>query len=325
MSQALVVRNYDDLRKVLAAAAASGDLHQNADGSAGYMQGLNAAAINDQRSFATRRQIVVPKTANIVILDGGRVYWDRSASAAHFKKQTDRDFYLGRAVGDAASTDTTMTVNMNVDPLYDRDIAKDSFTTVIVGTEAVGGDNLFRRGGAHDIVINSTSEAQKVDMLGQDGWAAAGANAIVEFAFCVPSDGAGTVVDVSVGIASGTHASDADAIAQHLLMHLDANNTAIRFQSKDGTTTVTSTDSTKIYTEGQDSTKRVEVWFDMRNKADVQIYVDGVNVLGSTVFDVSAAASAWLLLCHVEKSAAADTYEFQLDWLRARFSEQRPG
>jgi hypothetical protein len=173
------------------------------------------------------------------------------------------------------------------------------------------------------VVISATNEAQKVDALSVDGFAPQTANAVVEFAFEVPSDGAGTVVDVSVGAASGTHASDADAITSHLFMHLDANSPNINFQSKDGTTTVASTDSTIDYTEGQALANRVEVWFDMRDPSDVQVYVNGANVLPNTVFNVAAAAAAsWSLLMHVEKSASTDTYEFQLDWLRARFSEQ---
>jgi hypothetical protein len=147
------------------------------------------------------------------------------------------------------------------------------------------------------------------------------ANAIVELVFSVPNDGAGTVVDVNMGIASATHATDADSIAQYLFMHLDANNTAIRFQSKDGTTTVASTDSLITYTEGSAVANLVYVWFDMRNPADVQVYVNGSLVLGATVFDVSAFAGPWFLLAHIEKTSAADVYEFDLHRLRARIGE----
>lgn len=298
------------------------DVRQMPDGSAGVYDGTATITAGSYLYYSTTGTFNVVKNTSVALLKGGKVYWDHSAGEATFRKLDDQDFYIGRVHEDAAAADSIVVVELNVDPPYDLDLARDPFVTAIVGTQALGGLALNRRGGAHDVVISSTNEAQKVDALGIDGFAAAGANAIVEFAFCVPSDGAGTAVDVSVGIASATHATDADSIAQHLLMHLDANNTAIRFQSKDGTTTVTSTDSTKTYTEGQTSAVRKEVWFDLRDPSDVQVYVDGVNVLAATVFDVSAAASTWRLLMHVEKTASTDTYEFQLDWLRARFADQ---
>lgn len=272
-------------------------------------------------TFKTRGVYKVVKTSGIVLLKGGRVYWDHSANAATYKKVSDRDFYIGRAAADAASSSTSVDVVLNVNPPYDIDLARDSFATAITGTQALGGLALNRRGGALNFVLSSTNEAQKLDALSLDGFAT-GANPIIELAFCVPSDGAGTVVDVSIGAASATHATDADSIAQHLLMHLDANATAIKFQSKDGTTTVAATDSTKVYVEGQTNSVRKEVWFDMRDPADVQIYVDAELVLDGTTFNVNAAASTWFLLAHIEKTAAADTYEFLLEFLWARFAEQ---
>lgn len=298
-------------------------VQQMPDGSAGVFDSAIGASSGDFVDWSTNGTFTILKDTTTNILKGGRVYWDRSAGLATFRKINDRDFYLGRAVQDEALANPTVQVELNVDPPYDIDLARDSFITALVGTQALGGFALNRRGGAHDIVISATNEAQKADMLAIDGFAAGGANAIIEFAFCVPSDGAGTVVDINVGIASATHATDFDSIAQYLAMHLDANNTAIRFQSKDGTTTVASTDSTTTYTEGQSNASgtRKEIWFDMRNAADVQVYVDGVNVLPATVFDVSAAASTWRPIVHIEKTASTDAYEFQLDWHRTRFAE----
>ena len=68
-------------------------------------------------------------------LDGGRAWWDFSARMVHFKRVDDRDFYLGRFVGDAALNDTTCSVNLNEDPPYDLDLIRDPYTTVPVGTQ----------------------------------------------------------------------------------------------------------------------------------------------------------------------------------------------
>lgn len=322
MADARFVRFWDEQLVTTQAAVGSGEIWQHADGRAVVYEDINAAGSGDRVVFKASGHHTITKTAGVVILDGGRVYWDHSANAATFRKVNDRDFYIGRAVGDAASADVTVVVNLNVDPPYDLDVARDPHLTAIVGTQVLTGLSLWRRGGAHDFNITATNEAQKLDILSKDGFAAGAANAIVEFAFNVVSGGAGTVVDVSLGIASATHATDADSIAQHLFLHLDANNVNINLQSKDGTTTVTVQDTTIDYTAGNTVATRVEVWFDCRNPADVQCYVNGVLVLASVVFDVSAAASTWFLLAHIEKTAATDTYELYLDWMRARFAEQ---
>jgi hypothetical protein len=129
-------------------------------------------------------------------------------------------------------------------------------------------------------------------------------------------------VDVSIGIANGTHATDADSITEHVFIHLDANATAIKAQSKDGSTTVTATDTTAVYVEGSATANLVYVTMDMRDPADVQIYVNGVLVLPSTVFNVNAAVGPWHLLFHIEKTSAADVYELDLHEMRVRICEQ---
>lgn len=299
------------------AGLATGELIQLPDGRAGVVDKATSSG-GLTTPFVTQVWDIT-KTAGVVFLDGGRVYWDHSANAATYKKVNDRDFYIGRAVGDAASASTTARVAINIDPRYDIDILRDPFTTAFTGTQALGGLALLHRGGLH-AVLSSTNEAQKVDALSVDGFAT-GANAIIEFAFRVISDGAGSNTDVSIGVANGTHASDADSITESLFIHLDGNDVDINAESDDGTTEVASTDTTINYTEGSSVSERVEVWMDMRNPADVQIYVNGSLVLGSTVFDVSAATGPWKLLFHVEKSSSTDTYEIALDWLRCRFTE----
>ncbi len=320
MADASATRDASPVFLTLGATALPFELRQMPDGRAGWMQGPNAGATNDQRQFRTDGQIAVPKTSGIVFLDGGRVYWDRSARLAHYKPVDDRDFYIGTAVGDAASADAAMTVNLNVAARYNLDLAGMPGTSIPIGTLALGGLGLSRIGGSLNFVLNATSEAQKLDLISKDGFAT-GAKAIIEIAFNVVNDGSGTVVDVSLGIANATNATDADAITRHLFVHLDANATAIKAQSKDGTTTITATDTTKVYVEGAGNANRVEVWFDLRNPADVQVYVNGVNVLPATVFSLAAAVNTWYLLAHIEKTSSTDTYEFDVDFMRARLQE----
>jgi predicted RecA/RadA family phage recombinase len=322
MSDATLLRGRTEIRKTAAAAIASGAIHQLADGSAGVYTGLNAAASGDPTNWKRDGQYIVTKTSGVVILDGNRVYWDHSAGSATYKKVDDRDFYLGRAVGDAASGDTTLVVNLNVDPPYDLDLMRDPGTTVPIGTQALGGFLPPRRlGGAIAFDLTATSEAQKVDLISVDGFSK-DANAIVEVAFRVPTGGSGAAVDYSIGIANASHATDADSITDSVFIHIDGGSTNLNLESDDGTTEVAATDTTADYTAGTTVACREEWWFDMRNPADIQIYRNGVLQLPSSVFNVDASVATWHLLVHLEKTTGTTTADLIVDWMRARLAKQ---
>src|SRR5262249_17301434 len=94
---------------------------------------------------------------------------------------------------------------------------------------------------------------------------------------------------------------DADSIAEHLLVHLDGGSVNIYLQSKDGTTTVAATDSTVDYVAGTPFL----VQFDTTDLTDIQVYINGVNVLPATAFQLNAATGPFKLLAHSEKSGTA--------------------
>jgi hypothetical protein len=212
-------------------------------------------------------------------------------------------------------------VDLNKPQKRDIDVARDFHKTVIVGTQSLNVMGVFRRGGGHKMILSSTSEAQKMDILSEDGFSTA-ANAIIEFTIRVVSDGAGTNTDVNIGAASGTHTSDHDALTQRISVHLNGNAQDIFAMSTDGSTTVAETDTTINYTEGSDVAQRVHGLIDLRNPADAQIIINGALVLDATTFDVSAGASTWFLLAHVEKASSADVYEIDVEELHCWLSEQ---
>ena len=321
MPEAVFVRAWDRTRLTLAASAGAGEVWQLPDGRAAVLDTTAKSSGDKTDGWQTSGQFTLPKTNGVVILDGAPVYWDHSANSATYRAVNDRDFFLGTSAGDYSSGDTTIVVNLNVRPTYLVELARDAFISALVGTVAASGCNILPRGGGLNFVLNSTSEAQKLDALSVHGFSK-DANWIVEGAFRVVSDGAGTNTDVSLGIANATHATDADSITESVFIHLDGNNTNINAESDDGTTEVAATDTTLDYTEGTALATRVEFWLDGRDPADVQIYVNGALVLGSTVFNVNAAVGPLFLLAHVEKTSSADTYEVALDWLRVRLAEQ---
>lgn len=321
MADAVFNRNFDERLVRLAASVSGGELWQQYDGSAGFFDSLSAASSGGDKTFKVAHGAILTKETGIAILKGGRCYWDHSANKVTYRKVADRDFYIGRAAKDAASGDAVVEVILNADPRYDIDLAIDPFETTIVGTQALGGLALLRRGGGDQLKLDTTNEAQKVDMLSIDAFSK-DANAIVEFAFRVISDGAGAEPDLNIGVANATHATDADSITEAVFIHLDGNSVNINAESDDGTIEVAATDTTIDYTEGAGYSVRTECWIDMRDPADVQIYVNGALVLDGTTFNVNAATGPFKLLAHLEKSAAASVYEIAVDWFRVRFSEQ---
>lgn len=305
MSEALLVQSGDALDYTSVAAITGGQVIQLPDGRAGVLPTDVAA------STLTAAQVTgvyeIDKTTSMVLLAGGRAYWDYSANKVHYKKVNDRDFYLGRVVADAAAADTTVKVALNVNPPDDIDILRDGALSVATGTAAAGGFGLPAvYGGARGLSLTATSEAQCVDMLSVDRFAV-GAKAIVEAVFRLGANGSTSAVDFNVGVANGTSTTDADAITEHVLFHIDGGALDILAQSKDGTTTVSATDTTVDATAGSAVANRFECWIDIRDPASVKLYINGARVLSGTTFVLSAATGPLGLLAHLEKTTGTAT------------------
>lgn len=302
---------------VLAAATiAPYEIQQAPSGKCGIHDNAVSVSSGNYYYLRTAGHATCTKTNGFNALKGNRAYWDHSANAVNYKKVNDRDFYMGRFAEDATNAALSCVVDLNADPPYDLDVARDPFDTTYVGTQGLNTMGIFRRGGTHKFLVDATNQAQKMNIITKDGFAL-GANAIIEFAVEVVSDGAGTVVDVSIGAANADDSDNADDITDSLFMHLNANDVNIYFESDDGSTEVAATDSTIDYTEGT----RFEVWMDMRNPASVVMYVNGTQVLSGSTFNVNASVATWYLMAHIEKSSSTDTYELDLDWLRAHYAE----
>lgn len=290
----------------LAAAANSCEVQQLPGGIAGVRQGLTSAAAGDKVSFATEGKFTVTKTSGVVILDGGRVFWDHSANAATFREVNDKDFEIGIAVGDAASADTTMVVDLNKKQSVVADL-RQSGIAIPVGTRAAGGlGDLYANGTVPSLALTATNEAQKIDLLSVPR-RAVGANAIAEFIVALGANGSTSAVDINVGLANGTNATDADSITESVFFHIDGGALDILAESDDGTTEVAATDTTVNITEGAAEANKVELWIDSRDPASVKLYIDGVRVLSGTTFVLTAATGPLGLLAHVEKTSGTAT------------------
>lgn len=321
MAEAELWQADDDVVDYTAEAAITGgDVIQLADGRAAVVP---VDLTTGQKGAAqTCGLFKIAKTTSMVILDGGRVFWDHSANKAHFKSVSDRDFYVGVAVGDAAAADTTLIVALNVQPVYKLDLARDPYLSVLVGTAALNGFGFpYREGGALRFNITATNEAQKVDALTVERLAP-GSNPIVEMAFRMPAGGSGSASDFSLGLANDTHASNADSITDSIFIHMDGGSTTIYAECDDGTNETAATTTATTFTAGTALSNRVEVWIDCRDLSSIKFYIDGVWVASGTTFSVAAMTNALGLLAHVEKTSGTETADMTVDWLRARIAQR---
>jgi hypothetical protein len=315
VSDATYVRDWNRPRYIAQGSVATGRLWQTRDGRAGYFPGTTAAAVTDNILEKTSDQVSVPFNSAINILDGGPVYWDRTnLYATYLRVGANRGFLLGSAIGDNLLS-ATGTVNLNVPPRYDVDLFRDPFTTAIVKT--AGAPAINWRGGAADMLLDATSEAQKVDALSNDG-IITGSKGIVEFAVKVINGGASTHTKFYIGLANATHATDPTAVTEYIYFEIDSNVTTINALASDGTNTLAKTSTTVTYTAGT----RFEGWIDLRDPTHIKLYLNGVQVLISTTISLAAGASNLFLLAWLGKTSSTDTMEVEVDWFKVRTAEQ---
>ena len=279
------------------AAVSAGEVIRLPDGRAGYAP--TAIAAGTLGAVQVCGIAVVAKTASMVMLKGSKVYWDHSASTCSllFGANT-ADIFLGTVLETAASAATTVKVLLNREPKYTLAL-EDGFSSIpIVSITANPQGHMFSVGNGVNAVFDTAAEAQKWNALTTRG-VAVGTKGILKALVCINTNGDDAAFDLNVGMASGTHATDAGAIAESVFVHVNGNDANIYLESDDGTTEVAETDSTVDFTAG---TPFLVQW-DLTDNTDIQVYINGVNVLPSSVFNIAAATGPLKLLFHMEKTA----------------------
>jgi len=279
-------------------ALSAGEVIQLPDGRIGVTAGLAGFASGDPATLLTAGQFTFAKTADVVCLDGGRAYFDKSASTiTPLQTESADNVYAGVFVGDAASAATTCVVDINVEQRTVWDMHGGAADTVIVQT--TGTTKLEWSGGTAQFAFSTNAEAEKVDILSKVSIPVT-QPMIFESIWEVVTAADADVADLSVGLANATHASDADSITESCFFHQDSGaDLNLDAESDDGTTEVAATDTTIDIVAGTPK----EVWIDARDLTDIQMYADGVLVLDSTVFKLDAATGPLKALWHFEKSA----------------------
>lgn len=285
-------------------ALASGEVRQMADGRAGVFVGGKAAAANDGVEYAVDGIFNVLKSTSITFLPGQEVWWDATNNVATY--QGAGDFYMGLC----AETDTVSSSAAGTYIAVDLNAKQHSYkidfnqTGAVMALTAAATSKIMC--GELDLQVIATNEAECADALSSDSIAKTARGIFEgEVNFAVA---AGTATDFSFGIANATSTTDADAITEHVLFHVDGNDTKIYAQSKDGTTTVTATDTTKTYATGT----RKFFQLDARDPASVKLYINGVRVLSATTFVLTAATGPFKLLAHIEKTSSTNTGQMKV-------------
>lgn len=276
-------------------AVSAGQVVQLRDGRAGFCPRAIAAGV---KGAAQVKGIVkVAKTATMVMLPSNKLFWDASANKAHLLHGGDADFYLGVCEDDAASADTTVKVNLNEQPAYTLAL-REGFQSIPVST--AGWPHIYGAGNSVGFKFDLTAEAQKLDALTERALStAACGSSILQVLLCINVAADDAAVDMNFGLATDTHATDCDSITNSLFVHLDGNDTKINIESDNVTAEVASTDTTVTWT----ARTPFLVTFDLRTISDIQVYVDGVNVLPNSTFTLSGGAGPLKLLAHIEKTA----------------------
>ena len=323
-AEAVLLQHKHEQRDIAAATIAASEVQQMNDGRAGVRTGQISAASGDGVNFVTEGRFTVIKTASEVWLDGCEIYWDHSANAATCIPRLaagDKDFYLGTADGDATSAATSGVVNLNVRPTYIIDLQRDPFLTAVVktvvGSTTVEVPHIEPAGGSQAMILGTTAEAQKVDLLSERSFAP-GCKWILEAEINIVTNSDNAAGDFNIGVASATHATDADAIAESAFFHTNGNDLNIYAECDDGTNETAATDTTVDFVAGTP----VSLVIDGRDLTDLHYYVNAVEVLASTTFLVSAMAGPLKALAHLEKTSDDSPGYYKINRLRVRTAER---
>lgn len=286
------------------AALTSGQVLQLPDGRAAVVAGLKGFASGDVASARVRGVFKVAKTADMNLLDGQKIWWVKSTNKANYTG----DFPIGVAVGDSLAAATTVNVDFNVVP--DPIIALNKGTWVHGATDGLG---VVEVAGYKQLAFDAVAEVGMAALYSETTIAVASLP-IFEALVAVYDIGDNAALDISVGLANGTHATDFDSVTESALFHLDGTALAILAESDDGTTEVAATDTTVVAVD--DTYHLLQI--DCRDLSDIQMYIDGVNVLPASVFKLNLATGPLLPIVHLEKTSDNTTAEVRVKEMQVR-------
>lgn len=306
MTEAITHKPTGTVDFTAAAALTSGQIKQLASGLAAVVAGLAGIASGDPAAAYTEGQFRVNKSTSVVFLDGQEVWWDEANGRATYCLAG--TFPIGVAVGDTTAAATTVVVDLNVKPRFAVEQNAGEWDH-----EATNGLGVTVLGGAAKLAFDAVLEAAQAALHSIDS-VPVNSDWIFEAEVAIYDIGDAAALDINIGVASGSHATDADAIAESVFAHLDGSALSILAESDDGTTEVAATDTTK---DAVDDTYFF-LQIDGRDPASVKIYINGARVLDASTFVLTAAAGPLIALAHVEKTSDDTTADVRVKNMRIR-------
>jgi predicted RecA/RadA family phage recombinase len=279
------------------AAVAAGEVIQLRDGRAGFSPSGIAAGVLD--AIQVKGIVELLKSITQTMLPSNKVYWDRATSKCTLVPSS-TTFFIGTVLDDAAYTDPTVKVNLNEQPAYTLAL-RDGYASIPVST--AGWPHIYGGGNSVGFKFDLAAEAQKLDALSLRS-IATGTAGILQALFCVNLNGDDAAFDLNIGLADGTHASDADQIVSSLFVHTDGNALTLNIESDNAAAEVAATTTTLSFVVGTP----ILVTWDLRDWSNIKCYINGLRVgdgtTGASVTLTLAAVTGPLkLLAHMEKSA----------------------
>ena len=299
-TEATVYQQQESPIDFTAVAAITGGQVVNINGKAGVVP--SAVAASGAATAQTEGVYTVTKNAGEAWLPGSEIWWDAANSEASIVPQySGIGFRLGVSYTDAASADTEGKVILNGEQATVFDLHKDGGTSVVVKTSGTPDGKMTA--GAFAANFSATAEAQKVDLLSLRSFPITG-NWIMEADFVVNTDFDAAAADLNIGVANGTHASDADSITESVFVHVDGGSANLTVESDDGTTENAAADSTVDYAVGTPQ----RIVMDGRDHTDIKVYIDGVRVMDGTTgaektLTLADGTGPLKFLFHMEKSS----------------------
>ena len=288
--EAQMLKSAESLELTAPSALVAGQVLRDISGFVGVHPAIAGTASGDVAAIQIAPNIYrLAKTADILLFPGQKAYWVTSTNKVSYAG----DVLIGTVLLDAAAAATTVDVVLNADPMRSidfRDGGWDQARLLGYGISSVGGTTFLDLG--------LTAEAAMASILSHKSIAIANPF-IAFFDFAIFDVGDNAALDLNIGLANAGHATDADSITESMFLHIDGTSLNLMAESDDGTTEVTTVDTT---VDAVDDTF-IHAVMDARALADIQLYVNGVNVLPDSVFKLDAATGPIKLLAHAEKTS----------------------
>lgn len=287
--------NPAEIKISTAVALSGGQVLQAPDGRAAFYNGLNAAAADDIVTLQVAGQANVAKSTSVVFLPGQEVWWDAANNQATYRLAG--TYYVGVCVLAAAVADEYVKTELNAaKPLQGISLESGRGLWTVAATNGLSVTQTVR--GAYKAAFDTATEAAMAAIYSDDTIPLAQLQTF-EAEVAIFDIGDNAALDINCGIANGTHATDFDSVTESCLIHLDGSALDIKAESDDGTTEVNATDTT---VNAVDDTYFF-VQMDFRDIDDIQIYINGANVLPASVFKLDAATGPFKPILHIEKTS----------------------